>query len=391
MKLTVIFIRPSDNANVGRALASLDGAASEAVKLEIPGEDILAFENACRTREIKSVFANGHGIFIDHPGSYTGPVGRDLLPTATRAYLPVDLSELANIGLAVATGDYALVMRPDEVCLDPLNIERALGFLDTKKDIQVISCPTKIYKEGEHVRTVMQAKFFRVSPCVKMTGLLAANWEPCNDVNWLINASGLEFMDTGDGNFDQDLVDAQISAFAMVKKTAKEPPTREEEIDLAAMILPYAPRQALELGVGALARFTRGTTETARPLVVCSRAHLANQQYKEAIEAADRSIEVLPTPAGYLARGFARAGLHDGWRDDFANAIDLCRQTTSYGIDLRELRLAEDAIAWHANMRGHCPSNHGDGLDIPCLRAPEHKSMHAGLSKGARVEWETVQ
>jgi len=425
MKLTAIFLRRSRGRTIPRALASLDGLAGEAVVLTHGSQaDVDALERECRTLGVELL---RHGIsigkgMIDSPFSYG-----DLIPEknekggrlCTSAVVASNLSDVGNGLMGAARGDYVIVMNPGEVCLDPGNLGLTLDHLDAQPQIDVVACPVKIYSHSEHVRTVVAPKIFRIrrqatgdrqqsepsalSPVTcRLTGVLADDFAPKVNTNWIQSASGLSFMDHGDAwDWDgaSDLLDCKL---LLHKWAGVDRPPSEDEAGLrewttdllraGERLIRWNPAGARKVLGDVVEHGIPGVKGLALVALAKTwwRCHPDEADMGMALALADRAIAASSTRVeGYLERGFIR---HAMGADDFKRDLE-AGLTYSRGIpdmlfdDLRDKRLAELVVA--ASSRGKpCRESYDGRPESGCLY-PDHpnEGKHLTLHRGRAVTW----
>jgi hypothetical protein len=419
-RLTVAFPRKSSGKTIHRALSSLEGAAKEALPM-FGNADTSSSEFSTESETLKISFPYC-GINIetmnDVPETYGGFLPEKNAKGAVLCAgknIPSSLSTVANELLRAASGDYVLFMNPGEVCLDPVNIIRTMDFLDTQPQIDVVSCPVKVYSDGEHARTVMAPKIFRNRregrgeggesgaltshlPPIAFSGVLADNWEPCNDINWLLSASGFTFMDHGDAwpwSHASDLFDLKLLLASYVHQAWPADDVGRAKAIVAGtkigqLLTRWNAGGAYVILSGIIDNAPSKTPDIVPALVARGRSCWRGEDpdYYEAMEDLDLAIQIWPTAAAYLERGFLRHGLDWGWFEDLQRGIEICRQTTSYGLDMRELALAEKVVRARPvedpkRCREHARLN-GDGR---CLLDADGHSKHEAMDCGERVTW----
>lgn len=428
MKLTVAFPRKSNGRTIARALASLEGAAGEAMPILDATADRVAIESACETYDVAL-----QGYRRQATGDSSGPLPSPLSPPALMDDVPEsyggllpeknakgakicfgrpmtsNLSHLANDLLRKAGGDYVLFMGPGEVCLDPANIANALGHLDGQPQIDVISCPVKIYSDLEHVKTVMVPKIFRRrGGKAAFTGVLAQDWGPRTDVNWILSASGLTFQDHGDAWPDPsaaDLFDLKILLHDHVDKSwsdddAGRAQLVSEKTKVAGLLAKWNAAGALEILDGVVTN--HGAPSAAVVPALVARARVLWRHMEElrgeskSLDAAmadlDAAISIAPTAAAYLERAFLKHGWEGSWEEDLRRGVEIAKGTTTYGLDMRGYNLAVMVLQARTPADPkRCQEStimsilRGDRGQ--CLQDADGHRTHVTLDEGERVVW----
>lgn len=402
-RLSVIFPRKSSGKTIHRALASLEGAASEALPMLSEAgfagysTSSMELERSCESINISMPrHAIGFDGMLDAAVTYGGFLPEKNAKGATLcsggALISSDLSHVANELLHAASGDYVLIMGSGEVCLDPLNIVRTLDFLDEQKHLDAVVCPVKIYDDGEHVKTVMAPKIFRrTGGKACFAGVLADDFEPKNDGNWLLSASGLTFMDMGDAwpwNAEADLLDVKLllnehvtSAWSDVEKDKAK--YLERGTKIGQLLMRWNAGGALSILEGVVRRAQGPALVPA--LIARARGlwRYEISEYDDARRDLDHANNVMPTAAAYLERGFLGHGLDEDWKENLEHGFVLAKKTP-FGIDLRELELAKLVL----NARPpHDPKRCQEICSEQCLLDADGHSKHTTMSDGERVVW----
>lgn len=423
-RLTVAFPRKSNGRTIHRALASLEGAAKEAIPMLRglpPGmtsstTDRADFDLAkeCESLGVELVrHAIGFEGMVDEPATYNHFLPEKNAKGATLCtgkMISSSLSDVANELLHAASGDYVLFMGPGEVCLDPVNIIRALDFMDTQPQIDVVSCPVKVYSGGEHVKTIMAPKIFRRNKGQAVfTGVLADNWEPCNDINWLISASGFTFMDHGDAWADPaaaDLLDLKLLLSSYVFRAWPEDDLGRAKAIVAGtkicqLLARWSSGGAYVIASGVIDNHRAKTPDIVPALIARARSCWrydapdvdnaikvrGSSDLDRAMTDLNLAIEIWPTAAALLERGFLKHGVENDWKEDLIKGVEAAKQTTSYGLDMRELALAEEVV--RARPEGdpkRCQEKVGAD-QCQCLLDADGHNKHEGMDCGMISTW----
>jgi hypothetical protein len=413
MRLTVAFPRKSNGKTIARALASLEGAAGEAMPILDATADRMAIEGACKTYDVAAdLFARKSIESIpmdDVPASYG-----DLLPEKNAKGAKIcfgrpmtsNLSRLANNLLAKAQGDYVLFMSPGEVCLDPLNITTALDHLDGQPQIEVVSCPVKIYSDGKHVKTVMAPKIFRrLNSKAAFTGVLADDWGPRSDVNWILSASGMTFYDHGDAWPDpsaMDLFDLKLLLHDHVDKSwpdddAGRAQMVAEKTKVAGLLAKWNAAGAMQILDQAIAGHGALSAGVVPALVARARirwrhTYGGSKDLDLSMADLDLAISISPTTAAHLERAFVKHGWDDSWMEDLRRGVEISKEAPMFGLDMREYRLANLVLQARpeADPKRCQESTILSGLkgDLgQCLQDADGHRTHETIDSGEHVVW----
>ena len=412
IRLTAAFPRKSNGRTIHRALASLEGAAKEALPMfgsfdTAPSEFLKEAETLQISFPRTTIVV---ATMFDEPATY-----RYFLPEknakgatlCTNKFISSSLSHTANELLRVASGDYVLFMSPGEVCLDPSNIIRTLDFLDSQPQIDVVSCPVKVYSDGEHVKTHMVPKILRRNKGnAAFTGVLADNWEPCNDLNWLLSASGLTFMDHGDAwrsHQEPNLVDLKLLLHDYFSRPWPEDDLGRvkaimEGTKIGQLLAEWNPNGAFEILTGVLGNARVRTPDVVPALVARARSlwryeHIWQDKrsglaYEKAMADLNEAIKLGGPVSAWLERGFLKHGVDGDCMNDLLWAVNLAKETTTYGLDMRELALAQQVLNAKAPSDAkRCQEKGTVERDSQCLLDADGHRTHIALDCGVRATW----
>jgi hypothetical protein len=453
-KLSVVFPRKSPGRTIPRALASLGGAAGEALPMLTSSANMEVMERECRVLGVPDVDALfGRRTIVATPMLDVSYTYGNFLPEKNRKgallcygnQISSDLSLVANELLQIARGDYVLFMAPGEVCLDPENLSHTLRFLDEQPHLEVVVCPVKVYENGEHVRTVNEPKIFRKRPAEanrgseearkdpvrasvssselpRFVGVLADDFAPRTDGNWLLSASGLTFQDHNDAWADpatRDLTDLKMLLASYVHQAWPESDDqvgREKATAAGTRISQLLARWnsggALVIADGVIQKAIGDRAEGFRsePSPIASRllpwavpAMVAKARtfwrtcdtedidYFAGLEILDEAIAIGPTAAAFLERGFLKHGMDDGWHSDLMEGVRLARDLGSYGLDLRELHFAQRVLMAKA-LPDRCKEStrfdlHGGDSGQCIFSGRINHTQHESIINGLRVTW----
>lgn len=460
-KLSVVFPRKSPGRTIPRALASLGGAAGEALPMLTSSANMEVMERECRVLGVPGVDALfGYKAIaatpmLDVPDTYGNFLPEKNRKGALLCYgnqISSDLSLVANELLQIARGDYVLFMAPGEVCLDPENLSHTLRFLDEQPHLEVVVCPVKVYENGEHVRTVNEPKIFRrrsaeanrgseearkdpvrasvsSSELPRFVGVLADDFAPRTDGNWLLSASGLTFQDHNDAWADpatRDLTDLKMLLASYVHQAwpASDDQVGREKAAAAGtrisqLLARWNSGGALVIADGVINNLRKpaeaqGSWQEAQSLREPPRASAClppaavpamvakartfwrtcdteDIDYFAGLEILDEAIAIGPTAAAFLERGFLKHGMDDGWHSDLMEGVRLARDLGSYGLDLRELHFAQRVLMAKA-LPDRCKEStrfdlHGGDSGQCIFSGRINHTQHESIINGLRVTW----
>ncbi len=173
-RLSISMIVRDCATTLARCLKPFHGIADEIVYWDTGSRDstVETIEELGRSLQIRTVAAHPHPshddyntplFFPDDPSSFRNPPSYwDNSYTG----LPIlaDWGEARNISLDACTSEYVIRMDGDDECLIPENILPTMAYLDTRPDIDLVSAPYEIYKNGQlHMKTMFDRLWRRVS------------------------------------------------------------------------------------------------------------------------------------------------------------------------------------------------------------------------------------
>ena len=352
-------------ATVERALLPLKGIADEVVLLDTGSTDgtVEKVWELCkvlgmgiRTKLVTP--ASDPELFIkDVPGSWKRSIpgyftGRSILR---------DRGAMRNVGCDLCMGDYILKLDADDEPMSPENILPTLDYLDSRPDIEILSCPNEMIDgRGEIEYACMDDRIWRNEGAIRWTEPIHERLSPKTRRNHLLTARGLVFRHWNAPSGDGVRVDHEDYKMALA---GHERILQSQVSSTSVIIHDFTPAMLYDLGREAVEvdpSFARkvlidaalsgfgfeGSEQEWMVHLQMGRSHefegnmgLAIFDYMKAQKAS------VMLPESYLYLGFAQRKIEDPlWKESLLKAVILTKKKSVFNVPLKMLKEAEHLV-----------------------------------------------